>query len=340
MVKLANLIDQSGTPSSRLLERAIFDSNSAETVAAEIESFVSEQLDVVTDALFYSTSVGIVAGLRLTNGLEVVVKVHRWNVSVERLDAVQRVQMHLSTIGVPAPRPMVGAKPLGTGLAVVEELRRGGVADGHQLEVRKALAEGLYGLVRSSKPLVDHVELGAPLVLLDCGEELWPEPHDLRFDFKGTSVGAEWIDELGREARRRLFKAPGEPSIGHFDWRVENLGFTHGVISAIYDWDSLGCAPEPVIVGCAAAQYTAVWDEHATNPLPNLEEMRSFVDYYENARGATFTLRERELLDAANLWSCAYGARCQHSDTVLSGGDPTTTSYGRLLRERSVSALT
>jgi hypothetical protein len=234
---------------------------------------------------------------------------------------------------------MVGPKSLGSGLAVIEEMRRGGIADGHQPEVRKSLAEGLYKLVEWSKPLVDHVGLGAPLVLLDCGDELWPEPHDIRFDFKRTSVRGEWIDDLGREARRRLSGIPGEPLIGHFDWRVQNLGFTRGVISAIYDWDSLGRAPESVIVGCAAAQFTAVWDDHVTNPLPSLDEMRSFVEHYESARGAAFTPEERELLDAANLWSCAYGARCQHSDAVLSDRDTTNTTYARLLRERGVRAL-
>jgi hypothetical protein len=45
--------------------------------------------------------------------------------------------------------------------------------------------------------------------------------------------------------------------------------------------------------------------------------MRSFVAEYEQARGEAFTDEEREILDAANLLLCAYGARCQHSDMVL-----------------------
>jgi hypothetical protein len=339
MVELATLIERTGSPGSRLLERAIFDTNSAEVVAAEIASFMSDQLDTAIEALFYSASVGIVVGLRLTDGVEVVVKVHRWNVSVERLQDVQRVQAHLSDLGMPVPRPIVGPKPLGSGIAVIEEMRRGDLADGHQPEVRKSLAEGLYKLVESSKPLIDYVDLGVPLVLLDCGEDLWPEPHDARFDFEGTSVGAKWIDDLGREARRRLFEVPGQTVIGHFDWRVQNLGFSRGVISAIYDWDSLGRAPEPVVVGCAAAQFSAVWGDHVTSPLPILDEMKSFVELYESARGQTFTPGEREMLDAANLWTCAYGARCQHSDAVLSKRDATKTIYGRLLRERGVRAL-
>lgn len=161
----------------------------------------------------------------------------------------------------------------------------------------------------------------------------------MRFDFGGTSSGAKWIDDLGREARRRLVDARGESFIGHFDWRVQNLGFAGNSIAAIYDWDSVGSAPEPVIVGCAAAQFTAVWDENTTNPLPNLSEMQSFVDLYEMARGSAFSRTERELLDAANLWSCAYGARCEHSDRASAGEDVMGTDYGRLLRERGESAF-
>jgi hypothetical protein len=338
-VKLGALIEEKAGSAPLLLEEAVFGSIDAEVVGAMIESFVSAELGAVLGAIFYSSSVGVAAGLRLMDGYEVVVKVHRWNVSLERLRDQQRVQSYLSEIGLSAPRPLAGPKPLGNGLAVIEEMRRGGVANGHLSGVREILARGLHEFISSARPLVKQVELGTPLVLQDVGEELWPEPHDLRFDFSGTSAGAEWIDDMGRAARRRLDGVSGESVIGHFDWRVQNLGITNGALSAIYDWDSLSCAPEPVIVGCAAAQFTAVWDGSTTNPLPSLEEMRRFVDLYQMARGSAFTRSERELLDAANLWSCAYGARCQHSDSVSSGTDAMKTAYGQLLRERGDQLL-
>ena len=34
--------------------------------------------------------------------------------------------------------------------------------------------------------------------------------------------------------------------------------------------------------------------------------MRSFVDLYEEARGKSFDGEERRIMDAANLWLCAY----------------------------------
>jgi hypothetical protein len=129
--------------------------------------------------------------------------------------------------------------------------------------------------------------------------------------------------------------------VGHFDWRVENLGFENGRIVAIYDWDSLAIAPEPVVVGNTAAQFTADWASNGPDPIPTLEEMRIFVDDYEQERGKQFSAAERELLDAANLFLCAYGARCQHSDLALHpeiGGTP-RSQWLRLLRQRGEGAL-
>ena len=76
--------------------------------------------------------------------------------------------------------------------------------------------------------------------------------------------------------------------IGHFDWRVENLAFQDNDISAIYDWDSVCAAPEAVVVGNTAAQFTADWTDSEDDPLPSVGEMRSFVSDYELIRGARF----------------------------------------------------
>jgi hypothetical protein len=129
----------------------------------------------------------------------------------------------------------------------------------------------------------------------------------------------------------------GEATIGHFDWRVGNLGFDAGEVSAIYDWDSVAAAPEAVIVGSSAAQFSADWGADAEpDPLPSVEEMVAFVEEYEAARGSRFDAAEREQLDAANLALIAYGARCQHSDVTLHPdlGSSASNRFLRLLRER------
>ena len=207
--------------------------------------------------------------------------------------------------------------------------------------MRRAMADGLHRFHTAGAPLVGHVEVGTPLLLRPPGAPLWFEPHDVRFDFDATADGAEWIDRLAALARDRLEVRGPNVVIGHFDWRAENLAFRDDCIVAIYDWDSVLAAPEAVVVGNAAAQFTADWTDVSVDPLPSVDEMRSFVSDFERARGARFDTAERELLDAANLFACAYGARCQHSDMIRHPEVARTRHAGwhRLLRERGERAL-
>jgi hypothetical protein len=341
MVDLASLVRSAAERWEPGVERAIFGSGDPGDVADAIVEFVTGQLTLVEEAVFYHSGVGVVAGLRLVDGSEVVVKVHRWNLNMGRLTAVQHVQAYLASLGLPAPRPLRGPQSLGRGIATIEELAAGGTVDGHDRSVRQSLAVGLHSFVRASESLAASIDVGQPMILRPADSPLWPEQHDVRFDFNATAVGAEWIDEFATQARRRLQHIDGVSVVGLFDWRVENLGFEDGRIGAIYDWDSLACAPEPVIVGNTAAQFTADWASNNPDRIPTLEEMRTFVDDYEVERGKPFSAAEREFLDAANLFLCAYGALCQHSDLALHpeiGGTP-RSQWLRLLRQRGEGGL-
>lgn len=323
------------------LERRVLGTGDPVKITSTIEGFVGRWLGPVVDGLFYRRSVGIVVGLRLGDGTEVVVKIHRWHAAAARLSAVQQVQRELADQGLPAPRPLAGPKPLGGGMATIEELVGGDRPEGSVPVVRRSLARGLRAFVEAAAPLVGRAEVGLPPVFRGPGAPLWFEPHDVRFDFGATAVGAEWIDQLALLARRRLGTLGPDRVIGHFDWRVENLAFRGPEIVAIYDWDSVSAAPEPAIVGSAAAQFTADWTSGGADPLPTVEEMRAFVAEYESAHGRAFSAAERDVLDAANLSLCAYGARCQHSDMVLhpeilDGAEP---GWIRLLHERGARAL-
>ncbi len=311
-------------------------------IAEIIEAFVRSRCGPISDGVFYRPGVGVVAGLRLVDGSEVVVKVHRWNVSIPRLAAVQNVQAALAEAGLPVPRPLAEPAPLVHGIATIEELRRGRRADGRDPAVRRAIAEGLHTFITASAPLAGRVDVGRPLLLRPVGAPLWFEPHDVRFDFDATAAGAAWIDELAALARSRLEHPGPNVVIGHFDWRVENLAFRGADIVAIYDWDSVAAAPEAVVVGNTAAQFTADWTIGEFDPLPSVAEMQSFVGDYERARGTRFDGAEREVLDAANLFACAYGARCQHSDMTKHPAIARTASsaWYRLLRERGENTLT
>src|SRR5215510_6070466 len=70
-----------------------------------------------TSVLFEVAHLSIVAGLRLTDGREVVVKVRP---PAARLQACVHVQRHLWDAGFPCPQPLAGPHPLGTLTATAE----------------------------------------------------------------------------------------------------------------------------------------------------------------------------------------------------------------------------
>lgn len=324
------------------VEAAIFDTVDPVLIEESVVRFVEDRLGRVAEALFYRPGVGVVVGLRLVDGVAVVLKVHRWNVSVERLSAVQGVQTELADKGLPAPRPLLVPEPFARGIATVEELRPGSRADGHDPVIRRAVAAGLRQFVDAGVDPMRVAELGYPLMIRPPGAPLWFEPHDLRFDFAASTSGAEWIDDLAARARSLLHETRSLPMVvGHYDWRVENLGFEGSRIGGIYDWDSLAIAAEPVVVGNTAAIFSADWTGDDPDPLPTLAEMRAFVADYDRERGGPFAPSDRAVLDAANLFACTYGARCQHSDIQLYPQVGLTPEMGwlRLLREREDSAL-
>ena len=148
-------------------------------------------------------------------------------------------------------------------------------------------------------------------------DDLWPEPHDLRFDLVGTAAGAGWIDDAARAARATLAATACGDVVGHLDWRVQNLAFAGSRVCAIYDWDSLALVPEAALVGSASVIHPVDWRLEQPDPLPTLDQVDGFVADYEAARGAPFEADEHEVLAAGQRWVASYGARCQHSDDLL-----------------------
>lgn len=316
------------------LARSLFGTGDPDAAVALLVGCCRDRLGEVVGVRFVEAGVGLVVGVRLADGGEAVVKVHWWNASLERLTAVHQVQARLAERDPAAPRPLGPPCTLGRGVATFESFRPGG--DGRWDRV--TVAAGLHRIVKAARHRSLDAQIGEPLLHRPAGAPLWPEPHDPRFDLAATTDGAQWIDALGGAARARLDAAWGRAPavVGHFDWRVQNLGFDDGEIVAIYDWDSIASAPEAVVVGCAAGTYRIDWRLGEDDALPTLDDMAGFVADYETARGRPFEGDERELLDAANLAHLAYGARCQHADLVLSTGYGGTDDIGflRLLRER------
>lgn len=96
---------------------------------------------------------------------------------------------------------------MSAGIATAEEYRLAASADGHQPAVRLSIARHLARLIRSAAAVDDVEDIGEATAVLPAGNDLWGEPHDLRFDFPGTAIGAEWINALASSARARLCSA-------------------------------------------------------------------------------------------------------------------------------------
>ena len=300
-------------------EDELFGTHDPQAVGEAFERFCTTELgSPVAVSLFYEASVGCVAGFVLADGRRVVVKAQALANAPSFLDAAARIQEELVAGGFPAPRILLGPRPLGRTLATVEELvDEGAYRDAHDPPIRAALAEALARLVALAADL-PRDGLAREQQTLAPGA-LWPRPHHRMFDFEATRDGTEWIDELAGRARERLVPA-GPSVIGHTDWTVKHCRFVGDEVRVVYDWDSLGLMPEAELVGHAAAHFTTTW--RLDVPLiPSPDEARSFVADYERARGRAFDREERARLGAQAVHSLAYGARCEACS------DPSATSF-------------
>jgi hypothetical protein len=328
-----------------LLESQIFGTEDPDLVAARIDHFCTNELGVGIERYeFFATSQMSVHGILLADGRRVVLKAGPASVREDLLAAVQLVQAHLADHGFPAPRPLVGPRPLGTGVAIVEELLdRGARSDAHEPPIRRAIATGLARIVELARPLVTLAGLPANALVSPARAALWPQPHDPRFDFSATATGAEWIDGLATAALQRLVSERGELVVAHSDWRAEHLRFKRDEIVASYDYQSLCVGPEPALVGIVGHAFTADWGIEQVRRTPTVGEYRGFIAEYEDARRRPFSSAERKLADAAWVYATAYGARCEHSDICLgmpwATADANPDSYRALLARHGEKML-
>ncbi len=296
-----------------IVEPEIFGTGDPGQIARIITEFCLAELGSVIDkCLFYQVGQGIVFGLRLEDGRQIVIKVHPPKQPNEFLAAVYHIQCHLANHGFPCPQPILGPTSLLYGHATVEALVDAGIyADAHDPAIRRTMAETLYWLVDLTRDFVDMPGLQPGLLSRRPGDVLWPTPHSKIFDFEATKVGSEWIDQIARKAMQMLSNSAGQNVIGHTDWSVKHFRFEGSKARVIYDWDSLALENEAVIVGDAARGFTMTW--HLNVPLaPNLDELWAFVGEYEAARGIAFTSTERTTIAASAAYALAYSARCEN----------------------------
>src|SRR5712691_2763672 len=205
----------------------------------------------------------------------------------------------------PSLRPVLGPTPFLDRLATGEEWRDDGapvetVDDARRLQMAALLARQIT--------LCAELPAASVLAWVPRDERLWPTPHNALFDFERTAAGAEWIDEIAAESRKR--NRAGSRVLAHQDWSVKHFRWEGDAVTVIYDWDSLFVDNESISVGAAAATHTYP-PEGALPWTPSLDDTIAFLAAYERARpldGET-----RRAAEAQAVYSTAYTSRCEHA---------------------------
>lgn len=282
-----------------------------------------------------------VTGVLLDDGRRVTIKVRPM---AARLQSCAYVQQHLWHAGFPCPEPLVGPVPFdgagwlgsggtalaGTGLAGNAEMivDGGAMLSGDVDGAVDAYAGLLARLVRLAPPADDvrFLAEAPPWTGWDHGGPgVWP-PADDRADDLNASPTAAWLDDLGRAVQKRLGDVAGARRVvGHGDWEAQNLRW-HGLEPVVvHDWDSVIAAPEPVVVGLAAAVWPAgmaadgaVTGEAAAGGLSaggghsggaSVAQTEAFIESYQRASGRAWSRAEVQVAWAAGLWVRAFNAK-------------------------------
>jgi hypothetical protein len=190
------------------------------------------------------------------------------------------------------------------GLATGEEWRDDGehvLADDRRRPVLATLLADQVGLCLD-------LPAGGVLSWIPPDDKLWPRPHNALFDFESTAAGAEWIDEIAREAHRR--HRAGPRVLAHQDWTFRHVRWCGVEPTVVYDWDAVFCDHESIAVGAAAATHTYPPGD-VRNWTPGVDDALAFLDAYENAR--PLGPETRHAAEAQVVYSVAYTSRCEHA---------------------------
>ena len=257
----------------------------------------------------------VVVGVELTDGRRVVVKVRPPS---PRLEGCHAVQSALWAAGYPCPEPLVGPTPLDVWIASAEAFVPGGEPMPSTGRAARPFAEALELLTRlaPAPATVPSIDPAPPWNRWDHDDGgLWPTPDDWDGDLDAAG-GPAWIDETADAARSWLQRglgvglgpSPGGSAVvGHGDWYTANLRWAGDRLLVVHDWDSVLADRLAIVVGFAAATYSA-W---SAGTEPTVRESEEFVAAFEAARGRPFSDRERADTWAAGLWLRAFDAKKQ-----------------------------
>jgi hypothetical protein len=310
---------------SGAVDTTVFGTADPEGIAALVEVFCLARLDAAPEGgHFYRASAGCVLGLRLADGRDVVIKAYQSRWTAPFLTAVQAVQEHAHTNGMPCARPLAEPSPLPgrANLATVESWWPDpGMRADPSPDARRTSAAGLAQQIGVTRTITEPLGALADHPLRQVTDGLYPEPHSPLFDFARTAAGADWIDELARRAAV-VRDASDEPAVpGHTDWSARNIRVTGHRLEAVYDWDSVALVPESTTVGQAAATWKVTSEPDAWE-FPTLDEITGFLCDYEAAAERRLTDVQWRSAGAAAAYLLAYVSRCEHALDVADRARP------------------
>jgi hypothetical protein len=163
------------------------------------------------------------------------------------------------------------------------------------------------------------------------GAGTWPD-RDVRLPPMTADEPVPWLEDAAARVRVRVAGCDGPLRIGHLDFETHNMrwhdpadargtasaggpGPTLAALRSLDDWDSLGVAPEPLIVGQAAGTFSATRDRFTD---PTVAQSAEYVARWLATSGRTWSRDEHELAWAAGLWTKLFNAqdRVVHHDVA------------------------
>ena len=270
------------------------------------------------EQLFAVSQMSNVMGLRLDNGLSVVIKSRpdgdgggeSGGEGRGRAATCVAVQRALAERGYPCPRPLTGVTVIDGRAVHAEEWRPGGeMLLGDVPEVAVKFAVLLAELVAGAQLLGVRPPLPNPIwVGWDHDEPgTWPV-YEQPGPLADQVTLPEHVEETAARVRKRLSRCALPCVIGHADWESQNLRWHGTEPYMVHDWDSLAWQPEAAIVGAAAGAF-------ASSGQPTLAPVASsaaFLEAYQQTRGRAFSAEELEVAWAAGLWPAVHNARAEH----------------------------
>ncbi|MEV4313461.1 hypothetical protein [Actinocrispum sp. NPDC049592] len=280
------------------------------------------------EVLFRLRQISMVFGLRLTNGVEVVVKAREDD---GRAGSCVAAQMVLAERGFPCARPLTPVVGVGDLAVHAEEYRPGGdVLYGDSPDVAVRYAEVFAWLMTDLADVTVAPPLPSPRWSrwdhTDPG--VWPAIDFL--DDRDQSAVPDFVVNTADRVRKRVLAAGLPCVLGHADFEAQNLRWHGDRIWTVHDWDSLAWQPEAALAGLASGAFA----NSGQPTLAPIESSEAFLATYQDARGRVFTDEELEVAWAASLWTPAHNARWEvlHGDAPVAGDALEAQAAERLRR--------